>query len=372
MTLSSDGKPILEIRNLIVKRNGNQVLYINELILQEGETLAIIGPNGAGKSTLLLALARILAINDGHIYFKGIKIQDHNDLDYRRRISLVLQDPLLLDTSVFNNVATGLRFRKTSGKETKSQVLYWLEQLGISHLRNRSSSQLSGGESQRVSLARALTLKPDILLLDEPFRALDTPTRSRLLDDFQSLLAKTEMAVLFVTHDLNEALMLGHRIAVILNGELRQIGKPEDIFNSPIDVKVAELVGIETVMVGKVVTSEGGQVVVDVCGIQVEAVGSATPGQEIFLLLRPEDVTLWIDQNLPLSSARNCLTGNVVRITPQGPLYRVVVECQGVNNEQCVRVTALITRTSLSQMKLELYQGISLTFKASAVHLIHR
>jgi tungstate transport system ATP-binding protein len=364
--------PVLEVRDLLIRRNGKEVLKLNHFAVNKGETLAVIGPNGSGKSTLLLALARILKIAQGEVYFQGSILNDRDLLGYRRKISLVLQDPLLLDTSVFKNVATGLRFRGVSRKKIKSQVHSWLKQLGIAHLKDRSSRQLSGGEAQRVSLARAFALNPHILLLDEPFRALDAPTRARLLDDFQSLLAETETTVVFVTHDMDEALLLGDRIAVIVDGELRQIGTPEQVFNSPIDVEVAELVGVETVMAGRVVKSEGGQVIVDVCGILVEAVGSARLGQEILLLLRPEDVTLWMGDNLPVSSARNCLVGKVARITPQGPLVRVVVQCQGQNSQQCVQVIALITRTSAKHMGLEINKVISLTFKASAIHLIRR
>lgn len=364
--------PVLEVRDLLIRRNGKEVLKINHFAVNRGETLAIIGPNGSGKSTLLLALARILKIAQGEIYFQGSILNDRDLLGYRRKISLVLQDPLLLDTSVFNNVATGLRFRGVSRKKIKSQVHSWLKQLGITHLKDRSSRQLSGGEAQRVSLARAFALNPHILLLDEPFRALDAPTRARLLDDFQSLLAETETTVVFVTHDMDEALLLGDRIAVILDGELRQIGTPEQVFNSPIDVEVAELVGVETVLAGRVIKSEGGQVILDVCGILVEAVGSARLDQEILLLLRPEDVTLWMGHDLPISSARNCLMGEVTRIIPQGPLVRVVVQCHGHNRHQYVQVTALITRASARQMELETNKQISLTFKASAIHLIPR
>jgi tungstate transport system ATP-binding protein len=364
--------PVLEVRDLLIRRNGKEVLKINHFAVNRGETLAIIGPNGSGKSTLLLALARILKIAQGEIYFQGSILNDRDLLGYRRKISLVLQDPLLLDTSVFNNVATGLRFRGVSRKKIKSQVHSWLKQLGIAHLKDRSSRQLSGGEAQRVNLARAFILKPHILMLDEPFRALDSPTRGKLLEDFQTLLAETETTVLCVTHDMDEALLLGDRIAVIIDGELRQIGTPEQVFNSPRDVEVAGLVGVDTVMTGRVIKSEGGQVILDVCGIQIEAIGKARIGQDTLLLLRPEDVTLWMDHDLPISSARNCLMGEVTRIIPQGPLVRVVVQCHGHNSHQCVQVTALITRASARQMELETNKQISLTFKASAIHLIPR
>jgi tungstate transport system ATP-binding protein len=372
MDPSTISPPILEVRDLIVHRNGKQVLNIDHLVLNKGETLAIIGPNGAGKSTLLLALARILKNGHGQIWFQGSNLKDYGELDYRRQISLVLQDPLLLDTTVFNNVATGLRFRNISRDIVKINVHRRMAQLGITDLADRSSRQLSGGEAQRVSLARALAINPQVLMLDEPFRALDAPTRTRILDDFQTLLVETEMSVLFVTHIMDEALLLGDRIAVILNGNLRQIGTPEDVFNSPMDIEIAELVGMETIMTGRVIDSKGSLVILDVCGIQIEAVGTARLGQENLLLLRPEDVTLWEGHDLPISSARNCLKGKVTRMILEGPLVRVIVECQGINSTQCVQVVALITKTSANEMDLGINKVISLTFKASAVHLIPR
>ena len=366
------GLPVLEVRDLIIHRNGEQVLQVDHLEVHNGEILAVIGPNGAGKSTLLLALTLLLKPSQGQVLMDGRKITGKDDLSYRRKIALVLQDPLLMDTSVYNNVASGMRFRGVSKKEIMIQVRYWLARLGISHLADRPSRQLSGGEAQRVSLARALVLDPRVLLLDEPFRALDAPTRTKIVEDFHALLADTDMTAVFVTHNMDEALLLGDRVAVILEGGLRQIGTPEQVFSNPADLDVAALVGVETVLSGRVVGVGSGQVIVDICGIKIEAVGSANPNQDVLLLLRPEDVTLWMDDTLPLSSARNCLSGMITRITPQGPLVKVVIECQENAGTQCVRVVALVTRTSAKQMGLEKNYNVSLTFKASAVHLIPR
>jgi tungstate transport system ATP-binding protein len=234
--------PLVELRDLLVKRGEHPALQLDHLAIQNGEVLAVVGPNGAGKSTLLLTLARLLKPERGEIQFNGQPASAESDTTYRRRIALVMQDPLLFDTSVFDNVASGLRFRGISRDEIRQKVPIWLERLGVGHLAKRRAGQLSGGEAQRVSLARALVLEPQLLLLDEPFSALDPPTRSRLLDDLGALLKETATTTVFVTHDLPEAAQLAGRMAVIISNRLRQVGEPESVFASPADEDVAGFV----------------------------------------------------------------------------------------------------------------------------------
>lgn len=359
-------KPLLEVNDLVVNRRGLAVLSVDHLDIRRGEVLAVIGPNGAGKSTLLLALARLLPIERGQITFDGKPAAETGGLAYRRRIGLVLQEPLLMDTSVFENVAAGLRFRKLPGSEITPRVDEWTSRLGISHLRERPARRLSGGEAQRVSLARAFAIQPDLLMLDEPFSALDAPTRLHLLDDFQSLLAATSITTIFITHDLDEALLLGDRVAVILDGRLRQAGTPQEVFNSPADQEVAAFVGVETVIPGQVTVVHEGQVTVKAAGIDLLAVGGIAPGRSVLLCLRPEDITLWPhDSQVPRSSARNLLKGHIRRVTPQGPLARVVVDCG-------FTLVALVTRASMQDMPLKEEMQVMVTFKASAIHLIPR
>ena len=233
-------RPLVEIHDLLVKRGKHPALQLNHLTIQQGEVLAVVGPNGAGKSTLLLTLARLLKPERGEILFNGQQSANEADTIYRRRIALVMQDPLLFDTSVFDNVASGLRFRGIAKEEIWRKVPFWLERLGVGHLPKRRAGQLSGGEAQRVSLARALVLEPQLLLLDEPFSALDPPTRSRLLEDLGALLDETATTTVFVTHDLAEAAQLAGRIAVIVGNRLRQFGIPKDVFAAPVDEDVAK------------------------------------------------------------------------------------------------------------------------------------
>lgn len=341
------------------------MLQVDALTVEESQVLAVIGPNGSGKSTLLLTIARLLKAESGQISFRGRPIEEQNELAYRRRVSLVLQEPLLLNTTVFNNVASGLRFRKIPKQEVIHRVETWLDRLGIRQLRDRPARQLSGGEAQRVSLARALALNPELLMLDEPFGGLDTPTRTRLLEDFQALRAETRTTTIFVTHDMDEALYLGDMVAVLLNGLLRQCGTPQEVFTAPSDAEVAAFVGMETVLPGRVTARQDGQVHVDVNGIRLVAVGDLEPGRLVLFCLRPEDITLWPTQETPFSSARNRVVGRIQRIIPQGPLARVQIDCG-------FPLLALITRSSVLEMELDEGKMVGASFKSSAVHLIPR
>ena len=229
---------MIEIRNLLIQRNGLNALKIDSLDVVRGETLTIVGPNGAGKSTLLLALANLLKPSQGDIRFDGKSLSGWNDLEYRRKISFVFQSPLLMDMTVEQNVALGLKFRKAPKEETQERVMKWIKALGIESLAKRRAGQLSGGEAQRVSLARAFVLEPELLLLDEPFAALDPPSHAKLLDDLSNILKQDQRTAVFVTHNLKEAAKLSHRIAVIVDGMLRQVGTAKQIKSRPADETV--------------------------------------------------------------------------------------------------------------------------------------
>jgi len=229
---------MIEIWDLLIQRNGRDVLEIESLDIPRGETLTVVGPNGAGKSTLLLALAHLLRPARGDIRFAGKSIAQWDDLEYRRKISFVFQVPLLMDMSVEQNVALGLNFRGVSKEESQERVDRWLKYLGIDSLSKRRAGELSGGEAQRVSLARAFVLEPELLLLDEPFAALDPPTHAKLLEDLSNLLKQDHRTAVFVTHNLKEAAKLSHRIAVIAGGVLRQVGTARQIKSHPADETV--------------------------------------------------------------------------------------------------------------------------------------
>jgi tungstate transport system ATP-binding protein len=231
---------LISISNLLIQRNGRDVLTIKSLQIQRGETLAIVGPNGAGKSTLLLTLARLIKPVRGQITFNGSSISQMNDLEYRRKISFVFQDPLLMDMTVEKNIALGLKFRGVDEEETHARVNRWSKAMGVDSLLGRRAGQLSGGEAQRVSLARAFVLDPELLLMDEPFSAVDPQTRGQLMKDLAELLVQEHRTTIFVTHNLKEAAQMGDRVAVVIGGELIQVDTLAQIRLSPANAKVAD------------------------------------------------------------------------------------------------------------------------------------
>ena len=214
---------LVAVRDLVVRRGGRVVLQVPELRLGRGELLAVIGPNGAGKSTLATVLALIERPERGELWFDGRAVDWRRDgLATRRRLAMVFQEPLLFDTSVFENVAAGLRLRGIGRDALRARVEVWMERFGIAHLAQRAARTLSGGEAQRTSLARALVLEPELLLLDEPFAALDAITREELQRDLLRMRKEAGNTVLFVTHDITEAVYLADRVDVVEGGRIAQ------------------------------------------------------------------------------------------------------------------------------------------------------
>jgi molybdopterin-binding protein len=358
-------KDLLTIRDLVALREKRVVLRVDQLDLRRGEVLAVIGPNGAGKSTLLLSLVLLQSLERGEIRFDGERVYPGGDpVKLRRRTATVFQEPLLLDTSVRANVAAGLHLRGVSSPEAEKRVSHWMDRFGISHLASRHARQLSGGEAQRVSLARAFALEPDLLLLDEPFSALDAPTRAALMEDFEEVLRESGVTTLFVTHDRTEAMRLGDRIAVVMEGRLAQIGRPEEVFSSPADDKIAAFVGMENLIPGHVVEQRDGLALVEADGTSLQVVSEVSVDQQVLVCLRPEDIVLQPQgSESPPSSARNRLSGRITRLIPLGAQVRVTLDCG-------FHLTALVTRRSAEELTLKAGQDVLVSFKASSAHLV--
>ena len=359
---------ILHAFNLRITRGGVTTLDVPELTVHEGEVLSLIGPNGAGKTTLLLSLCYLHKRFEGEIRFKTRVIgKDYMISDYRRRVAMVFQEPLLFDTTVFKNVATGLKFRGVNKKDIEQRVGENLERFGIIHLAGRSARTLSGGEAQRTSLARAFATKPEILFLDEPFASLDPPTRESLTHDLERILRESKTTTISATHDRNEALRLSDRIAFMSDGRIRQLGTPNELVNNPVDEFVASFVGIETVLTGNVVgRGEGGTWVVSVSGKDIEVTKPLNEGETAVLHISPESVLLSHDYiGKRTTSMRNFFIARITSIIPMGPFVKVHLDCG-------FPLVAFITNESRDTLALREGKEVTASFKATSVQVIAR
>lgn len=356
---------ILSVESLIVRRGGVKVLDIGELNVQESRILALIGPNGAGKSTLLLTMAGLLKPDQGKMYYKGRLVENGSERSrMRRSVCVVFQEPLLLSTSVFKNVALGLKFRGMSKSDIQKNVEDALSYFGISSLANRSAKTLSGGESKRVSLARAFALKPHLILLDEAFNSLDPPTRETLIDDLRHILEETKITAVLALHDREETLRLSQDVAVMFDGRLVQTGTTSQIFNQPQSEFVANFVGTETILEGTVQSIRSGLMEVLVAGKTIEATGGISEGQKVFCCIRPENIV--VSREAPEnSSARNTYEARIQKIVRQAFFYKLVLDCG-------FPVVAYLTASSCEDLGLCEGAMVFASFKATAVHVMRR
>ena len=350
-----------------IERAGHLLLDLSHLDIRQGETLAVIGPNGAGKSTLVRVLGMLERPTSGRVIFDNCTVFNPSPavdlVSLRRKTAVVFQEPLLMDNTVFNNVALGLRLRGVPGRDLTDRVNWWLGRFGISHLADRQARTLSGGEAQRTSLARAFVLSPQLLLLDEPFAGIDPATRFAVHADVQKAIRDAATTTVLVTHDRDEALLFGDRVAVLVGGRVAQVGPPEEVFSRPADQQVAEIVGVENIFPGIVESSIDGMATIKTAEFEVAAVGSFAAGQSVLACIRPDDVTLTPSPDLP-SSARNRIAGYIDTIRPRGAVAEVTVL---VGRSQLI---SLVTRASLGELGLAPGQPVVGQFKATAVHVI--
>ncbi|MBN1321556.1 MAG: ATP-binding cassette domain-containing protein [Thermoleophilia bacterium] len=234
---------------------GGFLLAIEGLSLEAGEYVMLLGPTASGKTVLLETVAGLRRPQSGRIWFGEREVT--GEVPEKRGAGLVYQDYALFPhLTVAENIGFGLRGRRgrggtggTGGRaDGGDRVRALAGMLGIDGLLNRYPEGLSGGEQQRVALARALAVEPEALLLDEPLSALDGPTRQELQGELKRVHQETGATILHVTHDLDEALALGDRMAVLIDGELRQVGQPQAVTREPVDVEVARLVGLTNVL----------------------------------------------------------------------------------------------------------------------------
>ncbi|MDD2320200.1 MAG: ABC transporter ATP-binding protein [Geobacteraceae bacterium] len=355
---------LLSVENLKVELGGVSILDIPSFFIREKEFVSLVGPNGSGKSTLLLVLNCLVRPVAGRITYRQDAVASRDAVfDYRRKVSMVFQEPLLFDTTVYKNVASGLKIRGFTREQIRERVMRYLKWFNIEHLAHRSARKLSGGEAQRASLARAFAIEPEMIFLDEPFSALDPPTRIALTDDLVKILRETGITAIMVTHDQSEALRMSDRIVVMNSGSIVQQGTPLDVMNNPANEFVASFVGMDTILEGTVIKSSEGFISVSVPHAEIDAVGDCQTGDKVYCCIRPENVAIDLVHPDEHTSARNVFAAEIREISSLGPFLKLTLDCG-------FTLVSYVTREAFAVLELKEGKKVYPSFKATAVHVI--
>jgi len=278
-------------------------------------------------------------------------------------MSFIHQKPQVFNLSVYDNVACGLRWRGEEKNRIAEKVDHILEMVGLEGYKNRNARTLSGGEAQRVALARSLVLEPEVLLLDEPTANLDPVSTAKIEQLISYVARQHNTTMIMATHDMSQGQKLADRIGVLLDGRLVQTGNATDIFRSPQNEEVAHFVGMENIIEGVIIANNEGIATVNIGDDALQAVSNYPAGKEVYACVRPEDITLALSSTQ--SSARNSFHAKVTRVTTIGPLSRVEINCG-------FRLVALVTKISAEELNLQVGREVYATFKATGVHIIEK
>lgn len=333
---------ILKVKNLKKIYNNKTILDIDYLSFQESKIYAIVGPNGSGKTTLLNILNLLVKPDKGQIFFRDQEIINNSNsklLEIRRKMTLVDQDPFLFQSTVYSNVAYGLKVRSVSSLVQQNRIKNALDMVGLSGFENRKVDQLSGGEVQRVVIARALVLEPEILLLDEPTTSIDQRNIDIVERIIKKIKEKIKTTVIFSTHNLSQAYRLADEVISILDGKIIQ-QVPENLFRG----EIKEEDGLKWFKVAENIKF----------AIVSEKIGP------VYISIDPTDIILSYEPFQ--SSARNSFLGKIVKIIEQNHLVKLEVDVS-------IPLVTIITRESFQQMNLNLGSKVYLTFKASVVKI---
>jgi tungstate transport system ATP-binding protein len=358
--------PIIETVDLCQKYGGREILKNINLKVEPGEVLALIGPTGAGKTTLLRLIDFLEMPSSGKIYFAGQDASQSQKVRFqmRRRMAFVIQKPIVFNTSIYDNIAYGLKWRGVKKSSLRQKVSRMLEMIDLSAYQNRNARTLSGGEAQRVAIARAIVTEPEVLLLDEPTANLDPLSAAKVEGLITSIIHQYGTTIIMATHDMSQGQRLANRIGVLINGEILQTGDPIEVFTSPRSREVAEFVSVDNILDGIVISSEEGMVAIDIGDNRIiEAISDYPVGEEVCACVRPENITLTLSKTT--SSARNSLTGQITQVVSVGPLRRIEIDCG-------FRLVSLVTRRSAEELALEKGKQVYATFKATGVHVVKK
>ena len=343
---------MLKIENLNLDVPGFSLTDIN-MEVKKGEFFALIGPTGSGKSLLLETIMGLTLFNSGKIFLNGKDISLVPSEG--RNLGIVYQDCALFPhLTVLDNIRYGLRYKKIGFDDEKERLSFIVENLNISHILHRFPGTLSGGEKQRVALARVLVLRPDAVLLDEPLSSLDPVFREEIKDLLKNLHRKFETTFIMVSHDFPEVMYLAERAAIIHNGRIVQQGPVEEIFNRPNSRFVANFLGIKNVFSAEV---SGGRAMVG--KLEIKLVTNNCFRTPNYISIRPEEI---VPIDLGTNSYENRLSGVVKKITCHGFYFNVQIEVAGVVFE------ATWNRKDISEQGVAPGKQITIGFSRDAVH----
>ncbi len=346
---------MIRIENVSKKWDSFAINNVN-LEVEEGEYFVVLGPTGAGKTLLLELIAGFHYPDEGRIYIDGRDVTMLPSAE--RNIGFVYQDYMLFPhMTAKENIAYGLKMRGIDEEEIERRIEEIASNYRIEHLLHRYPENLSGGEKQRVAIARAMAIEPKILLLDEPLSSLDPEMRAEIRREIKDMHERNGITVIHVTHSREDAMLLADRIAVMNEGRILQIGKPEEIFRKPASKFIAQFVGVENIFHGK--AEKKGNITHFICD-GVELISSMDVPDARYASIRPEDII--VSKQKMESSARNCIKGKVKAIVDIGSLIRLEVDC-GVD------FVVHITRESFEEMGIDVGKEVYLIFKAQNVNL---
>lgn len=357
---------MIRIDRLTKAFGSREVLREISLEIRKGEIFTLIGPSGSGKTSLIRLIDLLDSPTSGRIFLDGTDTagSEKHRLSLRRRMGMVFQKPSVLNTTVAENIAFGLKFRGMPEPERLEKIRTVLELVGLPDFSRRRATTLSGGEMQRIALARALVTEPEVLLLDEPTANLD-PVSSDMIENLILRVNKEfGTTVVMSTHDMLQGQRLADRIGVIMDGKLVQAGNSTEIFYQPKGKEIARFVGIDAITKGIVAENRNGHALIRVGATCFEALTDLGAGHPVSLYIRPEEVTLVpADTSPEKSSMRNRLSGRIIKIVPSGPFVRVIVDCG-------FPLTALITRRSCSELGFIVGTMVVAGVKATAIHVL--
>ncbi len=354
---------LAHLQDVRVDRGERPVVHVPSLDIRRGETWALLGPNGAGKTSLLHALGLLLPPAAGELVLFGERVEPGRTppLALRRRVLTTFQGTLLLDRTALENVALPLLLRGMAHHAARARAREALALFQAEHLAERRATKLSGGEARRVALARGLSPRPDLLLLDEPFAALDPPSREALAGELRQALGATGTTCVAVTHDRQEALALADHVGIVLEGRLAQAGPALDVFRAPASEAVARFVGVENLVPVRVLERGEDTWRLRAAGIELRGTPSPHRGDEALACFRAEDVLLARPGTTGLS-ARNQVPCTVAAV--ERGAAGLQVRLQGP-----FPLVALLSRAAVEELGLAPGTPVVACFKSSAVHL---